>query len=422
MTRQLKTIPNILHISPSDNQGGSARSAYKIHFGLQQLGLKSRMLVRTKITDDPDVDYIHGHRLGLRLRDFVGQQVVDHLNLQYLYYPSSFALTGHSWYQSANLIQLYNIHGGFFTYRALPKISRQKPVVWRLSDMWPFTGHCVYSYSCDRWKSGCGSCPLLNDYPALSQDTTALLWKVKEQVYRRSRLVFVATNSWMEKLVRESPLLGQFPTYRIPNGVDTEIFHPIPKPTAREALNIAPTAKVVLFAAHVAKFGTRKGGEYVPLVMEKVAASGVNNLVLVVMGVQADSWPEHPDYQTIRLGFTNSDRLLAIVYSAADVFLHPALAENFPNSILESMACGTPPVSFDTGGVADVVHHMKTGYLAGYKNTEDLGRGVKLLLEDAQVRLEMSRQCRTVAEAEYSNDLQAQRYAELYEALVALKG
>ncbi len=155
----------------------------------------------------------------------------------------------------------------------------------------------------------------------------------------------------MKSLIADSPLLERFPRRWIPNGVDTRIFRLIDKDSVRTALGIPGKARVALFLAHVAQTGTRKGGEYVNRVMEKVAASGVKNLVLIVMGLSAETWAENDTYSTTRIGFTNSDRLLAAVYSSADVIIHPALAENFPNSILESMACGTPAVAFDTGGV-----------------------------------------------------------------------
>ena len=124
---------NVLHINYSDNSGGAARSAYKIHSGLRDISWKSRMLVRWKVTQDSDVDDIRSQNPLVKFGDGVGRKVIDRwLNLQYLYYPSSFALMKHPWFQSADILQIYNLHGftGFFTYRALPKISNQKPVVW----------------------------------------------------------------------------------------------------------------------------------------------------------------------------------------------------------------------------------------------------------------------------------------------------
>ncbi|NEO57397.1 MAG: glycosyltransferase [Okeania sp. SIO3B5] len=411
---------NALHINYSDNSGGAARSAYKIHSGLKELGCTSRMLVRWKVTEDSDVGDIRSQNSLVKFGDGIGRKVIDRwLNLQYLYYPSSFALLEHPWFQSADIVQIYNIHGftGFFTYRALPKISNQKPIVWRLSDMWPLTGHCSYSYECDRWKTGCGACPHLDEYPALSRDTTALLWRIKKEVYKRSKIVLVATNSWMERVVQESPLLGHFPVHIIPNGINTNIFHPISQVEARNTFDIPSNRKVVLFAGDQT-WEIRKGGQYVNDVMQKVAASGVENLTLVVMGKGANSWADDPNYQTIRIDFTSNDQVLANAYAAADVYLHPAIVENFPNSVLESMGCGTTCVAFNTGGVSDVVRHLETGYLARYKDIDDLAEGVKLLLGNKELLGRLSDNCQRLIAAEYTLERQAQRHADLYNQLL----
>lgn len=405
---------NILHISTADNTGGSARSAYRIHRGLREQGHRSRMLVRTRVTNDPDVAPVHGGRPMIRGLDLFGRYVVDRLDLQYWWYPSSFLLTRHPWFRDADIIQLYNTHGGYFSHLALPRISRHRPMVWRLSDMWPLTGHCAYSHDCERWQIGCGSCPILGEYPALKRDTTALLWKMKKRIYDRSQLVVVVTNSWMAGLVKDSPLLGRFPVRMIPNGVDTEVFRPIPKTAARETLGVPPQAKVVLFNAHVATTKTRKGGEFVRPALERVAASGIRDLLLVVLGERAEAWEESPSYRTLRLGFTQSDHLLASVYSAADVLLHPAVVENLAGGIIESMACGTPVIAFRVGGIPDVVRDGETGYLAGLRDIEDLSGGLRKVLLAQKMQLEMADQCRRTIEAGYTRELELQRFASLY--------
>ena len=409
---------SVLHINTADNLGGAARSAYKIHSGVRALGVRSRMLVRTRVTSDPDVDLLNGARWRWRLLDGFGARVVDRLGAQYLFYPSSFALLDHPWVRDCQVVQLYNSHGGYFTHRVLPELSRRRAVVWRLSDMWPFTGHCAYSMDCDRWKTGCGRCPLLAEYPALSWDTTARLYRVKERLYAASRLTIVATNSWMETQVRQSPLLGRFPIHRIPNGVDVSVFRPADKREARLALGLDGELPVVLFAAHVARPGTRKGGEYVTPVLERAAAEGAR-FRLVVLGEGAEAWPEARGFPTSRLGFTADNARLAQVYSAADVLLWPAVAENFPNGIVEAMACGTPAVAFDTGGVRDAVRHLETGYLAPYRDSDDLTRGVRRLLDDVALRHRLSEACRRAAVDEYADERQARRHHDLYAALAA---
>ncbi len=377
------------------------------------------MLVRKQITNDRDVDDIQKHQSWLWFGDALSRKLLDRqLCLENWYYPSSSALAQHPWFQSADVVQLYNLHPHFFSHRMLPQLSRQKPVVWRLPDMWAFTGHCTYSYECDRWQTGCGHCPHLDSYPPLKHDTTAFLWREKQRMYHRSQLAIVVTNRWMESLLQKSPLLSHLPIHRIPNGVNTDVFYPIPKVDARAALNLPLDANVVLFAA-ANTTEVRKGCDYVLPVMQNLAAANVPALVLVVLGQDSETWQDGSGYHTVRLESTDSDRALAMAYSAADVFLHPALVENFPNTILESMACGTPCVAFDVGGVGDILQSHKTGYLAAYRNTDDLVKGTFQLLTDAEQRLHMSDACRQLIETEYNLELQAKRFAQVYETVIA---
>lgn len=407
---------SVLHLNYSDSFGGAARSAYKIHAGLRDLGWNSRMLVREKGTPDPDTQVIYNHSTMLRVGDGISRKIFDRgLSLQFWYYPSSFALKSHPWFQMANVVQLHNLHSCFFSYRALPEISQLKPVVWRLADMWAFTGHCAYSYGCDRWQRGCGQCPHLNVYPRLRHDTTSLLWREKRKVYHQSALNLVVTNRWMESLVKKSPLLSHCNIYRIPNGINTQVFKPVPKAIARESLQIPPTAKVILFLA-VDITDPRKGFEYVRPLMDRIALE-MPDLVLLVVGKNADSWQDGRNYRTIVCGLTESDDQLATVYSAADIYLHPALAENFPNTVLESLACGTPCVAFDVGGMGDIVS-AETGYLACYQNGEDLGNGVRQLLLRQKEQAEMGQYCRNLIESEFTLSLQAQRFSNLYSDLM----
>jgi len=357
-----------------------------------------------------EIGLIGAHKLWVF--DRLADKLTDSLSLQYLFYPSSFLLSFRRWFQEADIVQLYNTHGGYFSHTALPFLSRRKPIVWRLSDMWPMTGHCVYSYGCERWKTGCGSCPIVHEYPALRQDRTALLWRIKQRVYQASNLTIVAPSQWMAGLVKESPLLGRFPVHVIPNGLDPEVFRPIPKQAAREVLGLHPERKVVLFGAHFAS-ERRKGGA---LLLEALARLH-QDIELLVIGRGATQF-ESSAFPVRCLGPIHDDQLLAAVYSAADVFVLPTLADNLPNTVLESMACGTPVVSFEVGGVPELVRHMETGYVARYGDPADLAEGLQRLLGSQELRATLGSRCRQVVEQNYRLDLQARRFLELYHALI----
>ena len=399
----------IVHISTWDNAGGSGRAAYRLHTSLKKLGVQSRMLVGRKRTLDPDVRVIGGafHRL-----DKLIGGLSDRMDLQYLFYPSSFFLPWMRWVRQADLIQVFNTHGGYFGHRAFVRLSRRRPVVWRLSDMWALTGHCSYSYECERWRTGCGSCPHLEEYPQLRRDTSAALWRVKDQIYRKSRLTIVSPSRWLGELARQSPLLSRFPIHWIPNGLDTDLFHPIPKEEARRELGLSPSGRVVLFSAS-SVCQERKGSAFLKEALSRTRES-LKGTTLLVVGEGAEAFRWDGPLPVKAIGPVEDDRRLAAVYSAADLFILPTLADNLPNGALESLACGTPVVSFAVGGVPEVVRHMETGYAAVPRDAADLGKGIRLLLDDTALRERMARQGRAVVEQEYRLDLQTRRFEQLY--------
>ena len=405
---------SVLHISTADNVGGSGRSAYRVHTGLKELGVRSRMLVGQKVTADQDVQLIAGP--GFQKVDRFFDRGLGRLSLQYLFYPSSFYLPRHQWFKEADVIQLYNTHGNYFSHTALPMISRRRPVVWRLSDMWPMTGHCAYSFDCGRWQTGCGSCPILSDPPELYRDTTATLWRIKKWIYARSNLTIVAPSRWIAEMAAQSPLLRRFDVHVIPNGLDTKIFAPGPREEARLSLRIGPAERVIMFSAQLIT-DRRKGGHFMHAAIERLAASE-ENLTVLIVGKGGEETDLPSSVRKIVLGTIRDDRELATAYSAADVFVLPTLAENLPNGVLESMACGTPPVTFDVGGCRDAVRHMETGYLATYSDSDDLTEGIRLLLNDEELRRRLGRRSREVATSEYGTELQAKRFFSLYQDIL----
>lgn len=408
---QMQQPISVLHFSTADNEGGSGRAAYRIHSGLREQGLRSRMLVGQKTTSDPDVDTVQGGRLG-RALDLAAAEAGARTGLQYLYVPSSHRVTRHPWVREADVFQLYNTHGGYFSQTLLPFLSKRGPVVWRLSDLWPLTGHCAYPGTCTRWQTGCGACPSLSAYPAIGPDTTALLFQVKRWLYRRSDITVVAPSRWTERLARESPLLGRFPVRRIPNGIDLSVFRPLDRRLAREFLGLDPEQRMILFAANVLDDNPRKGG---PQLLEALRQLDLGeDTTLLLAGVGGTSWEGQATIRVHSLGYIRDDRLLAAAYASADIIACPALEENLPNSALEAMACGTPAVVFDTGGVGDAVEHMRTGYVARHGDTADLAAGLGLLLADASLRATMGTNARRLMEREFDKQLQAERFAALY--------
>ena len=398
----------ILHINQSDISGGASIASYRLHQGLLAKGIDSRLLVEKVNTNSDRVAIIPRKR---NTENFTSR-LSWRLGLNSLNIISTFDIPKHQFYQDADLLNFHNLHGEYFNYLTLPSLTEDKPAVFTLHDMWSFTGHCAYSYDCDRWKIGCGQCPYLEIVPSVGRDNTRLEWKLKNWVYSRSNLTIVTLSSWLTQQVKQS-MLNCFPIYHIPNGIDTEAYQPLDPQECRYLLGIPPEKKVLLFVSQSLS-DVRKGCKLLLSSLHNLPESLKGKTILLTLGDGGEDFAEAVGIPSLHLGYASGDRFKSIAYSAADLFIFPTRADNLPLVLQESMACGTPLVSFKVGGVPDLVRPGVTGYLAEPENPQDFCKGIVQLLEDENLRSRMGENCRAIALEEYPLELQAKRYIELY--------
>lgn len=292
-------------------------------------------------------------------------------------------------------------------------VPRRTPVVWRVADMNPITGGCHYDEGCGRFRSGCGACPQLGSNRP--DDLSSQIWKRKQRAFQdveARRVHFVALNKWMASNLVQHPFLHKFPVSIIPNGLDTEVFAPRNRRFARESLGLPPDATIILFVAAVVQI------RYKGFMVLTEALSGLKtrkDILLVSVGTKPVL---NLDLSHVHLGQITDDRLLALAYSAADLFVIPSLYDNSPNTVLEAMACGIPVVGFETSGVPDMVRHGMTGLLVPRGDVVALRGAVENLLSNPSKREELGSYGRRVALQEYPLAVQAKRYSELYQSLM----
>jgi glycosyltransferase involved in cell wall biosynthesis len=415
----------ILHLNTFDTTGGAARATYHLHRGLLQLGHDSTLLVAHRRSDEPTVmafsppsDWTS--RLRRRLR---GRQISQNFSRYRNTRPAGYEkfTDDRTPYGSAVARQLpacdvINLHWiadfvdlpGFFSY-----VPPQIPIFWRLSDMNAFTGGCHYDHGCGKYMTGCGTCPQIGS--ADPDDLSRQIWQRKQAVFGRleaGRLHIVALNRWMAENVRHNPLLGKFPVTIVPNGVDTDVFAPRDRRLSRDVLRIPQDRRVVLFAGAEGPINIRKGFALLTRALSELCA--VDDLLLVSVGGGATR--SRSDERYLHLGHIDNDRLLSMVYSAADLYVIPSLQDNQPNTVLEAMACGTPVVGFGVGGISEMVKPQITGLLAAAGDVAALRSAILELLRSSDKRSAMSAACRCVVMEEYTRELQVRRYADLYRA------
>ncbi len=420
----------VLHIGTNETLGGAARAAYRLHTGLRPLGHDSIMLVAHKQSGDPTVEaFTPSVGIARRLRRLLRRgRIARSLERYESSRPAGYEpFSGDRSEHGATLVRqlpscdVINLHwvAGFVDYRSFFRsIPRGTPVVWTLHDMNPFTGGCHYDDGCGKFAEYCGACPQLGSSAA--RDLSREIWQRKRRVFQgvpKGGLHIVTPSRWLARQVRRSPLLRDRPVSVIPNGLDTQAFSPRDRRSAREVLGVPPEAKVVLFVAQWT--GIRRKG--FRLLLEALAGlSSVPNLLLMSLGVGGGS--DDIGIPHVHFDRTDDDRLLALVYSAADLFVIPSLQDNLPNTVMEAMSCGTPVVGLDVGGIPDMVRPGTTGSLVPPGDVKALGAAIAGLLEDDPKRREMARNCRRIAVEEYSLEVQARRYVELYERMLAGEG
>jgi glycosyltransferase involved in cell wall biosynthesis len=416
-------VTNVLHISSRDTRGGAARATYRLHQGLQRVGIDSCIRVQSKASDDPKVigpssDIAKGWvKLRARLNKLPWSFYPDREQLPYSvqWLPSGTLSAISEYDMSADIIHLHWICGGFLSIGEIANLN--EPLVWTLHDMWAFTGGCHYDQGCGRYVESCGACPLLHS--AREWDLSRWMWRRKRKAWRNLALTLVTPSHWLASCARQSSLLKDKRIEVIPNGLDTERFKPIDKQVAREVLNLPLQRSLVLFGANNPE-NPLKGYELLKAALQDLTA--INHADKVDLTIFGASQPkEHQlawNLNTHYLGYFNDTPSLALVYSAADVMVVPSKQEAFGQTASEAMACGTPVVAFDATGLKDIVDHQQNGYLAQPFDTEDLAHGIQWVLENENRRQKLSQNARQKAVQEFDQELQARRYLDLYEDIL----
>jgi glycosyltransferase involved in cell wall biosynthesis len=413
----------VVHLLFADDvrSGGGVIAMWRLHNALKASGVESKILTPARQSKSPDsVQYSLQPRIENLIAKFTRR-----LGFEDIHRISSFRLRDHPLIAGADVLQIHGIHGGFFSYLALPGLTDRVVTVFTLHDMWALTGHCTYARGCERWKTGCGKCPDLNMPVSVQRDSTALVWKLRNRTYARSKMTIVCPSRWITQLAEQSPLINRFPIHHVPHGIDPEMFRPIGREHARAVLNIPRDKKVVMFGAMTTDIsdpeGYRKGPDLLLNALAGLPEPIRRETMLLTIGRKSDELGSASGMEAMSLGFVMDERLLAIAYSAADVFVFPTRTEVFGLVILESMACGTPVLSFEVGGVPDMVRPGVTGYLAKPENWAELRDLLVRLLQDDSLRQKLGEQCRDVVWKEYSSSLQAERHVEVYREAIRRK-
>lgn len=306
--------------------------------------------------------------------------------------------------QEADIIHLHWINQGGLSLKNIQQLqSLGKPIVWTMHDMWPFTGICHHANDCRNYEQVCLSCPKAADI--LAKKT----FIAKQQIWENISLV--GCSRWIASLATNSSLSKACMVTSIPNPIDITIFSPVPKEEARKRLGLSMEKKYILFGA-VNSTAAEKGLQYL---LEADLCLQSEDVCYLVVGLNGTKVIEHLHRQGVDLGYITDEHQKALVYSAADVYVTPSLAENLPNMIMEAMACGTPCVGFEIGGIPEMIDHKQNGYVAHYKDAQDLAAGIDWVLS---AKNDLGAAARKKVETAYAEPIVANQYIALYQSLL----
>lgn len=275
-----------------------------------------------------------------------------------------------------DIIHLHNLHDSYINLPMLFSYIKKHnvPTVWTLHDCWSFTGQCPHFTiaKCDRWKAGCHNCPQYKEYPASLYDNTKKMWQLKKKWFTGVKNMTIVTPSeWLAGLAKES-YLKEYRIQVINNGIDLDVFKPTHS-NFREQYGI-PGDKYIVLGVSFA-WGYRKGLDCFAEMAEKLG----DKYQIVLVGTDGEIDKKLP-HNIISIHRTQNQKELAEVYSAADVFVMPTREENYPTVNMEAIACGTPVVTFDTGGSPEMLDD-KTGIVVEANDIEATKKAIKDICE-----------------------------------------
>ncbi|MFO8001810.1 MAG: glycosyltransferase [Marinilabilia sp.] len=420
----------VLHINQSDSAGGAALAAMRLLDALRAYGTDAGMLVLNAHSRHPAVTGLvrTGKQKMIRNLKFFAE-VFSYIpyekdsSQRFTFSSGRFGydISRHPLVKDADILHLHWVNQGLLSLKGLDRLIRLgKPVVWTLHDTWPFTGGCHYPGACSGFTATCGQCPLLRS-PG-EKDLSARQHKLKESIYERTTMSFVGCSEWMRQMAEKSTLVRKdlkHSVQKVFNTVDMDLFAPSSdRDGVKRELGLPQNKKLILFgAANTAD--PRKGTDLLLRAFRNLHLSHPQlngQLELMAFGKNIDAYSDKVPFPIHSFHVVSSGEKMAKLYQAADIFVLPSMQDNLPNTVVESLSCGTPVVAFRTGGVPEMVIHEMTGFLAEPGKWRELGAGIRTLLNYGDGFRENAR---NFALEHFAPEKVASRYQSIYQSLLS---
>ncbi|MFN6943436.1 MAG: glycosyltransferase family 4 protein [Cytophagaceae bacterium] len=413
----------VVLLNTTEKTGGAAKACLRVFNALAKV-LDVSLLVQDKSSDLPSIISVSESKIS-KISAFLRFSIerlwvltkIKKKDFLYSFSPANTGLDikNHKEIGNADIIHLHWINFGFLSLKSLKKIvALKKPIVWTLHDMWAFTGGCHYSGECTNFKTGCGNCFYLKT--CKPDDSSKKIWNKKMHIFKDANLTIVTSSNWLGRCASNSQLFKTTTVKTIPTPIDSSVYKILDKNNCRKKLNLPTDKKLILFGCMNIE-DERKGFRHLQNALKfylKQFPDSLKDTEVVVFG-KSSHISLDIDFKIHSLGLINSEEKLVMVYNAADTFVLPSLEDNLPNTVMESMACGTPVTAFDLGGIPDMIEHQVDGYMAEPKNSVDLANGIHYILTNQEA---LGMKARQKMETYFNESFVATQYTNLYKEIL----
>lgn len=375
--------------------------------GLHRRGVDANLFVQRKLSDDPHVHTV----ASFKGRDRVGTLIAKAeamASLQSVLFPWSEWLRRDPVYAQANIVHLHIFHMEYLSLPLLPRLVGDRKLLVTMHDAWPITGHCVYPASCDGYQSGCHGCPKLELPFPMKTDRAAFMARMKQRALHRTKAHLHVTTEYMQGLCETGWVSQGLPCTKVPLGIDIDVFRP-----AAQALDASRPLTIGIRASNnhwkglpLALEAFREAGKHIPL----------HIITFQTKGLMRDLGP---NVQVTDLGWVLDEADIVKAYQQMDVFMMPSTHESFGYMALEAMACGVPPVIFETTTMEEVAGSAQCAYLTPYGQTKGLSDALIQAYKQPDDRLARGRAARLRASTHFPRQGYEDAMLKIYEGLLA---
>lgn len=406
----------VVVINHSDMQGGAAIVSLRLVHALQEASVDARMLVIDRQSGDPLVGTMGSkwrnkwnflaERLGVFMRNGLRRDTLFKIDTA----SHGIDITRHPWVQDADVVCLNWVNQGTLSFKSIKRLGdTSKRIVWTMHDMWNCTGVCHYSFECERYKEKCYNCPLLE---TKGNDLSTTIQEKKRRLYQQVPIHFVAVSHWLAECCRNSAIMGDCQLSVIHNAFPINDFDH--NRLSGEIEGIPADKKVIVMGARRLDVEVKGFKEFIDTTryIAQHKPQLAQKIHFVLYGDLHDkSLLSQVEVPCTWLGSIASTEQLSKLYRHSDIVLSTALYENLPGTLIEGQASGCLPVTFGQGGQADIVDHMKTGYIAQYKDAASVATGIEWAIDAGVSRQFLHNE----VERRFAASKIAQQYIDLFD-------